>query len=190
MYAVTTIPDEVLDRVRDGARSALIEPAVSLRALAEQHPKLACFTYTDELLARASRAVCLLHTIGWSTEGEVIPEATVDIQEQGPALRDALSEAMRIATLELRHATPSARPLVRRAVLPLSAFAATVEAASFERAGSDPDIHMFRKDRQLLVDELERDERPGSRPDGCGCERSRRPGGRRGVQECCSDQSR
>jgi hypothetical protein len=189
MYIATIIPGDVLGRVREGARCALLEPVAKLGALAEHDPQHARSPYTNELLAQIGSAVGLLHAIGWST-GDAVPETAIDIGEYGPALCEALSEAMRVATVELKDAGPRARRRVSQSVLPLSTFAAVVEAACLERAGRDPGVHVFQEDLQVFLGELERDGRDTSRPDGCTSRLPRRPYARRGFQDRCSDQTR
>jgi hypothetical protein len=84
MYIARIIPEGVLDRVRCGARGALLEPLAALRTLAEHDPERAHGKYTSGLLVPINRLVRLLDVIGWSA-GDVMPEATIDIEEDGPA---------------------------------------------------------------------------------------------------------
>ncbi len=177
MYISRTIPEDTLGRMRDGARSALLEPLASLGVLAEHDPERACRPYTDELLGQISRLVRLLDAVGWSASAGM-PEMTIDTDEDGLALCEALSEAMRVARVELREAKPTARARIRESVVvPLSTLARVVESACLERTTSHAAVFLFRADLEVLLDEVERGrinraERSTSRASGrsqCGC---------------------
>jgi hypothetical protein len=186
MYISRTIPEDVLGRVRDGARSALLEPLASLGVLAEHDPERARRPYTDELLGQISRLVCLLDAVGWSA-GAGMPEMTIDTDENGPALCEALSEAMRVATVELKETKPVARARVRESVVPLSALARVVESACLEHTTSYAAVFLFRADLRVLLDEMERGRIDRTeRSSG----RARRLDAQCGCRQKCADQSR
>lgn len=184
MYVATTIPQDVLGRLRDGARGALLEPLAKLRWQAEHEPPVRP-EYTNELLAQIRRAVGLLHVLGWSAD-DATQEMLLDTVDYGPALCEALTEAARSATVELKDAEWSDRAEVVRTVLPLSAFAAVVEAACMDRAGRDPGVHLFQESLQVLLAEIEREEPDTVWPDPCSCTRLHRMvGGRGRSRKCC-----
>jgi len=189
MYIATTIPENVLDRVRSGAHDALREPLTALSELIEHHPDHACTENTNELLAQIRRAIGLLHLVGWNV-GDAMPERVLDTDDYGPALCEALSEAARVATVELREAAPSDRWEVVQGILPLSRFAAVVEAACLERAGRDPGVHIFQESLQVLLGELERDGQDAARVDCLADEPIVCPVSRRVRRQECPVQTR
>jgi hypothetical protein len=187
MYISRTIPEDVLGRVRNGARDALLEPLASLGVLAEQDPECAHRPYTNELLGQIERLVCLLDGIGWSANA-CVPETTIDTDEDGLALCEALSEAMRIATVELKEAKPTARARVRKSVEPLSTLARVVESACLERTTSHAAVFLFRADLEVLLGEMEREH--SDRTEHRKSRMSRRFAARAGCRQECADQSR
>jgi hypothetical protein len=155
MYISRSIPEDVLGRVRGGARDALLEPLAALRTLAEHDPGRARHPYTGGLLEQIERLVCLLDAIGWRA-GASVSETAIDINQDGPALCEALSEAMRVAVVQIKETRPSSHLRVRRSALRLSAFAAVVEAACLERVTGDPAVFIFQADLESLLSEMER----------------------------------
>jgi hypothetical protein len=142
----------VVGRVRSGARDALLEPLAALREFAEHDPGRARRPFTEELVMQIERLVCLLDVLGWSA-GAGEPETTIDIEEDGPALCEALCEAMRVATVQVKEARPNVRRRVRQSVLPLTTFAGLVEAACLE--SHHPAIRLFQADLEVLLSEME-----------------------------------
>jgi hypothetical protein len=187
MYISRSIPEDVLGRVRIGARDALLEPLACLGVLAEQDPECAHRPYTNELLGQIERLVCLLDAIGWSA-GACLSETTIDTDEDGLALCEALSEAMRVATVELKEAEPIARARVRESVEPLSALARVVEAACLERTASHAAVFLFRADLEVFLGEVERGR--SDRTERRKSRLSRRFAARCGCRQECADQSR
>jgi hypothetical protein len=185
MYVATTIPEAVLGLVRSGARSALLEPLAALAELAEHDPGRARRPFTDELLMQIERLVCLLDTLGWSACAND-PETTIDTEDDGPALCEALSEAMRVATVRLKEARPNVRRRVRRSVLPLATFAAVIEAAC--RESGHPVVRLFQADLEVLQGEMER--RNSGRSNHATSRQTCVSAARRGEQCRCSDQTR
>jgi hypothetical protein len=185
MFIARTIPEGVMGRVRSGARGALLEPLAALRELAEHDPGRARSPFTDELVMQIDRLVCLLDALGWSA-GTGESETTIDIEEDGPALCEALSEAMRVATIQVKEARPKVRRRARRSVLPLARFAGLVEAACLE--SHHPAVRLFQADLEVLLNEMERRDngeknRPTSR-------RARRSAAGCGEQRLSPDQNR
>ena len=183
MYLATSIPTDVLIRLRDGARSALLEPLVQYQWRVEREPARIRASETDAAIAQVCRLVSLMHALGWTAEEE-IPERLLDVADYGPALCEALSEAARVATVQLREAPPDERERVAVAVLPLCAFAEVLEAACLELAGREP---VLQEALQILLAELESDGPDAPPAACCAGVRSRRPAGGRGrrIQECC-----
>lgn len=185
MYIARTIPEGVVGRVRSGARDALLEPLAALRELAERDPGRARRSFTDELVMQIDRLVCLLDALGWSA-GAGEPETTIDIEEDGPALCEALSEAMRVATVQVKEARPNVRRRVHRSVLPLATFAGLIEAACLE--SHHPAIRLFQADLEVLVSEMER--RDSGRKNHPTSRRARQSVAGCGKKRLYSDQNR
>lgn len=185
MYIARAIPEDVVGRVRSGARGALLEPLAALRDLAEHDPGRARRPFTDELVMQIERLVCLLDALGWSV-GVGEPETTIDIEEDGPAFCEALSEAMRVATVQVKEARPNVRRRVRRSVLPLATFAGLVEAACLE--SHHPAVRLFQADLEVLLSEMER--RDNAREGRPKRRRARRSAADSDKQRFCSDQTR
>lgn len=181
MYIAATIPEDVLESVRAGARGVLLEPLASLRELAEHDFESVSREHAELLVGQVVRLVGLLDVVGWSP-GAAVPETTIDIEQNGLALCEALSEAMRLATVELDEAEPIAQARMRGSIAPLVAFARVVEA-SCEHARAHAAVFLFRGDLEALVSVLERSRSgrsgEGSEPHTCGC-----------LQQECSVQSR
>jgi hypothetical protein len=188
MYLATTIPTEVLGRLREGARSALLEPLVQYRWRVEREPERLSPTESDAALTQVCRLAGLLNALGWSAD-DAMPERLLDIADYGPALCEALIEAARAATVELKEAPRSQRGRVIETVLPFCVLAEVVEAACLDLASREPCVHEFQEALQILLAELERGEPDGLPPVSSAARRSRRPdgGGGRAVKECCVD---
>lgn len=185
MYLATTIPTEVLGRLREGARSALLEPLVQYRWRVEREPERVSPTESDAALAQVCQLAALMHVLGWSAD-DAMDERVLDVADHAPALCEALSEAARVAAVELKEAPRSERGRVIEAVLPLCALAEVVEAACLEFAGREPAVHEFQEALQILLAALERGDTDGLPPVSSASSRSRRPCGRsRAGQECC-----
>jgi nitroreductase len=155
MYVATTIPEDLLDRLRAGAQRALLEPIMAKRP------------WQGELRCRFRRTAALLDVLGWEP-GEAGSEITIDIHEHALALYEALICALHGALDELRTA---GRPQdwAGDALPPgLCGFAALIDAADLERARRDPRVLRFHQEAEALVDELERAgaEFPPRRPPG------------------------
>lgn len=183
MYVATSIPEDVLDWVRRGARGILLEPLASLRGFAEHDPESVSGEFAELLVCQVTRLTCLLDTVGWSPAAGV-PEAMIDLEEHGLALCEALSEAMRLVTVELDEASPVAHARIRGSVAPLVAFAKLVEAAC-ERAKTHAAVFLFLGDLEAFVKVLERSR--SGRGEPC---RPRRPAARCCARTECFVQSR
>jgi len=123
MYLVTSIPADVLIRLRDGARSALLEPLVQYRWRVEQTPERVRPADSDVTLTRVCRLSALMPELGWCADDAMV-DRLLDIGDHGPALCEALSEAARVATLELKDVPGSERGRVIDSILRFCGFAA------------------------------------------------------------------
>lgn len=149
MYIATTIPEDVLESVRAGARGILLEPLASLRELAEHDFESVSREHAELLVGQIGRLVGLLDAVGWSP-GAVVPETTFDVEQHGLAPCEALSEAMRLATVELDEAEPMAQARMGGSIAPLAAFAKVVEA-SCEHTRAHAAVFLFLGDLEALV---------------------------------------
>jgi hypothetical protein len=93
MYLATTIPEDLLGRLRDGATDVLLAPIL------EPGKR----TWHGGPCERFLRAAALLEEIGWQS-GEAGDEIVIDLFEHADALRDALGYALPDALRDLREA--------------------------------------------------------------------------------------
>lgn len=128
MYLAVTIPEDLLGRLRAGARKLVLAVVIGPQR-----------EWEGEESARFCRVCRLLDTIGWQP-GEVGPEVMIDIADHALALHEALVRALRDAVIELHALERGERQDGIRE------FAELVDAAS--RLDGGRDIHARRRSDQ------------------------------------------
>jgi hypothetical protein len=157
MHLSVTIPEDLLNRLRAGAQTALLAPIHEPIDQASQ----------GTLSPRFKRACALLDVIGWQAD-EAAEEVVIDIAEHTPALYDALSYALGDALRDLREAERS-QGCACASAGGLCGQAAFIGEEDLLRA-SDPCVRRFHEEADALRAELEREAAEHTH-------RSRRPAG-------------
>lgn len=153
MYVAATIPEDVAERLRLGARRVGIERLISLSEVVEQ----GCDEQSERggmLRARFARACDLLDVIGWGP-GEAGPEVMVDVDDHRLALYESLIGAVRLALCEIRSTDAMTRARTRKGVLALSAFASLLRSASVMLGGHDRRLSTLEHQAGDLLADLE-----------------------------------